>query len=60
MRSHRRCCPKCGSTEFHEVRELGLAPLNIWTDIVCNHCNYQFSKGSLADKVSKKLARKMP
>jgi len=54
-----RICPYCASTNLKIVRKEGLAPLNIWDDIVCLDCKEEWEKGSKKDKQSKYLAKQV-
>jgi len=54
-----RICPYCGGTNLKIVRKEGLAPLNIWDDIVCLDCKEEWEKGSKKDKQSKYLAKQL-
>ena len=54
-----RICPYCGSTKIKVERKEGLAPLNIWDDIVCLDCKEEWEKGSKKDKESKYLAKQV-
>ena len=54
-----RICPFCTGTNLEIVRKMGVAPLNIWDDIVCLDCKNEWEDNSERDKQSKYLAEQV-
>ena len=50
-----RICPYCRSTKIKVVRVMGLAPCNIWNDIVCLDCKERWEENSKIDKIASLL-----
>lgn len=47
-----RIYPHCRSKKIKIVRVIGLAPSNIWNDVVCLNCKRTWEEHSKIDKIA--------